>query len=288
MVNYYETLKVSPRASRSEIKSAYRRLARKLHPDKNNGSEETARAFAAIAEAYEVLSNAKERAAYDKRILRAEYNGSANGNGNSVFASSNSHARRWRQLVYEHRYNEIIDRMIAEERRESMALQRIIFPTVALFLSTLLVAIFKPQVFAKLGIPGVIVLGTLFVVGVIHLIGRIREALDRYAYHDNEIHDSIIEAKETAPKAYSRFLAGSFLVAGLLVSFALGLLIGYFVDPNLIPQPSMFGFSNPEFLLYPPIFVLVVDSMHSIASRTEQWTLGDRSAARRTFITRGE
>ena len=71
MVNYYESLKVSPKASRTEIKSAYRRLARKLHPDKNNGSEETARAFAVIAEAYEVLSNAKERAAYDQRILQA-------------------------------------------------------------------------------------------------------------------------------------------------------------------------------------------------------------------------
>jgi hypothetical protein len=58
-------------------------------------------------------------------------------------------------MVYEHRYNEIIDRMIAEERRESKALQRIIFPTVALYLSTLLVAVFKPQEFVKLGIPGV-------------------------------------------------------------------------------------------------------------------------------------
>jgi curved DNA-binding protein CbpA len=266
MVNYYETLKVSPKASKTEIRSAYRRLARKLHPDKNNGSEETARAFAAIAEAYEVLSNAKERSAYDRRILQAQYNGSTNGD--SVFASSNSHARRWRQMVYEHRYNEIIDRMIAEERRESMALQRIIFPTVALFLSTLLVAIFKPQVISvKLGIPGVIILGTLFIVGLIHLIGRIREALERYAYHDYEIHDSIMEARDTSPKPYSRFLAGSFLILGVIVSFSVGLLIANFADPGSFP--SLFWLSNPEFLLYPPIFVLLVDLMHSIASRTE-------------------
>ena len=119
MANYYETLKVSPKASTSEIKSAYRRLARKLHPDKNNGSDETARAFAIIAEAYEVLGNSKERAKYDQRLLHAQYSRPANGD--SVFASSNSHARRWRQMVYEHRYNEIIDRMIAEERREESA-----------------------------------------------------------------------------------------------------------------------------------------------------------------------
>lgn len=267
MVNYYETLKVSPRASKTEIKSAYRRLARKLHPDKNNGSEETARAFATIAEAYEVLSNANERAAYDRRILHAQYSGSTNGD--SVFASSNSHARRWRQMVYEHRYNEIIDRMIAEERRESMALQRIIFPTVALFVSTLAVAIFKPQIFVKLGIPGVIILGTLFVVGLIHLIGRVREAMERYAYHSDEIHDSIIEAEGVAVKHYSRFLAGTFLIVGVGLSFTIGLLIGNYADFEAIPKPPLFWFSNPEFLFYPPIFVLLVDLMHSVASRTE-------------------
>lgn len=267
MVNYYDTLKVSPKASKTEIKSAYRRLARKLHPDKNNGSEETARAFAAIAEAYEVLSNPKERLAYDKRVLNAQRDGSSNGD--SVFASSNSHARRWRQMVYEHRYNEIIDRMIAEERLESMALQRIIFPTVALFVSTLAVAIFKPQIFVKLGIPGVIILGTLFVVGLIHLIGRVREALERYAYHEDEIHDSIVEARETGSKPYSRFLAGSFLIVGVVLSFGLGLFIGNYVDLGAMPKPDRFWLSNPEFLLYPPIFVLLVDLMHSVVSRVD-------------------
>ncbi|HVF30096.1 MAG TPA: J domain-containing protein [Pyrinomonadaceae bacterium] len=267
MVNYYETLKVSPKASKNEIRSAYRRLARQLHPDKNNGSEETARAFAAIAEAYEVLSNARERSVYDKRLYQAQANGSTNGD--SVFASSNTHARRWRQMVYEHRYNEIIDRMIAEERRESMALQRIIFPTVALFLSTLVFAIFKPQIFVKLGIPGMIILATLFVVGLIHLIGRIREALERYAYRESDIHDSIMEAKDAGGKPYSRFVAGAFLVVGVVLSFSAGLMIGNYVDLGTIPRPSMSWLSNPEFLFYPPIFVLVVDLMHSIVLKTE-------------------
>ena len=112
MVNYYEILKVSQKATGPEIKSAYRRLARKLHPDRNNGSEETALKFAAIAEAYEILGNAKERVRYDRRLLDAQY--SSNGNGDSLFYSQNPHARRWRQMVYERRYNDIIDRMIAE------------------------------------------------------------------------------------------------------------------------------------------------------------------------------
>ncbi len=68
MVNYYDILKVSPEASKAEIKSAYRRLAHKLHPDRNNGSEETALKFAAIAEAYEILGNSKERVKYDRKM----------------------------------------------------------------------------------------------------------------------------------------------------------------------------------------------------------------------------
>src|SRR5687767_15444047 len=101
MVNYYETLKVSPKASKTEIKSAYRRLARKLHPDKNNGSEETALKFAAIAEAYEVLGKSRERNKYDRRL--ADHKFAGNGNGDTVFASANPHAARWRQMVYEKR-----------------------------------------------------------------------------------------------------------------------------------------------------------------------------------------
>lgn len=268
MANYYETLKVSPKASRAEIKSAYRRLARKLHPDKNNGSEQTAVAFAAIAEAYEVLGSPKERARYDKRILQAQFNGSSNGD--SVFDSDNSHARKWRQLVYEHRYNEIIDRMIADERRESVALQRIIFPTVALFLSTLAVAIVKPQYFANSAIIGKIILITLAVVGVIHLIGRFRDGFERYTYYDDEIHESILDEGEPTVKPISRVVAGSFLLIGVLCSFALGLIIGQYSGFTWIPKPNgLLGIINPEFIFYPPIFVFFVDLVHSFASRLE-------------------
>src|SRR5918998_932882 len=144
MVNYYQLLKVSPKATNAEIKSAYRRLARKIHPDVNttDAPENASGEFAKIAKAYEVLSNPQTRAAYDRRLLNAQYKNPASGD--SVFTSENAHARRWRQMAYERRYNEIIDRMIADERRETMALQRVIFPTVALFLSTCFVAIFKP------------------------------------------------------------------------------------------------------------------------------------------------
>lgn len=268
MVNYYDTLKVSPKATKAEIKSAYRRLARKLHPDKNDGSEETARAFAAIAEAYEILGNPKERVKYDKRILHAHYNGSANGD--SVFESDNRHARRWRQMVYEHRYNEIIDRMIAEERRESMALQKIIFPTVALFVSTLVVAIVKPQFFENSAIIGRIIVVSLFIAGLIHLFGRIKKGLERFTYNDKSLHDSIFDDNESAEKPYSRLFAGGFLLLGVMASFGIGLAIGHYMQFVSITMPAMFATTiKPEFVFYPPIFVLFVDLVHTFASQAD-------------------
>lgn len=268
MANYYETLKVSQKASSTEIKSAYRRLARKLHPDKNNGSEETARAFAAIAEAYEVLRSPSERARYDKRLLQAQYSNSSNGD--SVFASSNSHAQRWRQMVYEHRYNEIINRMIEEERRESMALQKSIFPLAALFVSALVVGIFKPQLFVNSAIIGKIIVVTLFVAGLIHLIRRIREVFDRYTYHLDEIHDSILDGGETVAKPYSRFAAAAFLLTGFLLCLGLGILIGSQIHVASSSLPSLFSARlGPEFVFYPPIFVLFVDLIHTFAFRAD-------------------
>jgi hypothetical protein len=268
MVNFYDILKVSPKASKAEIKSAYRRLARKLHPDKNNGSEETALKFAAIAEAYEILGNSKERAGYDRRILQEQFN--TNGNADSVFASSNRHAQRWRQMVYEKRYNDIIDRMIEEERAETMAFQKVIYPLVALFVSALIATACRPQIFEKSSVIGKIVIVALFIVGVIHLVSRIREGFERYTEYDDNIHDSILDDNARKDVPYSQYSAAAALLLGFLACLGAGFLIGTQVHFAANALPSMFSAElKPEFIFYPPIITLFVDLMHTFASRFE-------------------
>lgn len=64
--DYYEVLGVSKNASESEIKKAYRRLAMKYHPDRNQGDSQAEAHFKEVKEAYEILSDERKRAAYDQ------------------------------------------------------------------------------------------------------------------------------------------------------------------------------------------------------------------------------
>ncbi len=65
-MDYYKTLGVSPQASESEIKRAYREKALLYHPDKNPGNKEAEEKFKQAAQAYEILGNKKKRAEYDR------------------------------------------------------------------------------------------------------------------------------------------------------------------------------------------------------------------------------
>lgn len=65
-IDYYKVLEITPTATEAEIKKAYRKLARKYHPDLNPNDKEAERKFKEINEANEVLSNPENRKKYDK------------------------------------------------------------------------------------------------------------------------------------------------------------------------------------------------------------------------------
>jgi molecular chaperone DnaJ len=66
MADYFEVLEVTRTASDDEIKAAYRKLAMRWHPDRNNGSKESEEKFKQLTEAYDVLRDPQKRAAYER------------------------------------------------------------------------------------------------------------------------------------------------------------------------------------------------------------------------------
>jgi DnaJ-class molecular chaperone len=67
----YETLGVKKDASQAEIQKAYRRLAKKLHPDLNPGNKQAEEQFKAVSAAYDLLSDAQKRARFDRGEIDA-------------------------------------------------------------------------------------------------------------------------------------------------------------------------------------------------------------------------
>lgn len=78
--DYYELLEIDKNADGATIKSSFRKLAMKYHPDRNPGDKEAEQRFKEINEAYEVLKDEQKRAAYDRYGHQAFQNGMGGGN----------------------------------------------------------------------------------------------------------------------------------------------------------------------------------------------------------------
>ena len=81
MADYYELLGVSRSADTEEVKKAYRQLALKYHPDRNQGSKEAEARFKEVTEAYEVLRDSEKRALYDRYGEQGLKGGASGGAG---------------------------------------------------------------------------------------------------------------------------------------------------------------------------------------------------------------
>ncbi|QOU22312.1 hypothetical protein BRETT_002487 [Brettanomyces bruxellensis] len=81
--DYYKVLGVSKNADAKEIKTAYRNLSKKYHPDKNPGDDSAQQKFMEIGEAYEVLNDPDKRAVYDRYGKEGLQNGGGAQNANT-------------------------------------------------------------------------------------------------------------------------------------------------------------------------------------------------------------
>lgn len=78
--DYYEILGISRNASDSDIKRAYRKLAKKYHPDSNEGNQEAEKRFKEVTEAYTILSDKEKRKLYDQ-FGREAFSGTGKAGG---------------------------------------------------------------------------------------------------------------------------------------------------------------------------------------------------------------
>ena len=278
VTNYYKVLGVKRSASRSEVKSAYRKLARLRHPDVNGGSEEAAREFALLSKAYRVLIDPQERVYHDQQ-LSAQFNP-----GYSILQSDNPHAQRARNLAVQARWDRVVNEVLERDRQEGRERQRAVFTTVSLFLSTFFVAMIRPHLWQTFDYAGRAIVLTLFAIGVWHLATRLREYFAHYTYTPKPIQDSIMRDEEKPEQPYTRFSAYTFLLVGYVVSIGVGLLIGWHTHgfmngltmllPRGVAQSNTLVYSStilliPDLVVYPPIAVLIVDSMQALTARMD-------------------
>lgn len=101
MDKYYKILNVQPNATEQEIKKAYKKMALKWHPDKNNNSEESQDKFKQVSEAYEILTNKQD-------VPRNVFQGSHNpfANPHDIFAAffNQMHPQNRTSDVHVHRF----------------------------------------------------------------------------------------------------------------------------------------------------------------------------------------
>jgi hypothetical protein len=264
LVDYYQILGIKQTASAVEIKSAYRRLARERHPDVNRGSKKAARDFAIIAIAYRTLGDAKKRASYDAQRERLRQIAA------SPASVSNPFLQQMRTVAAQARMDREIDELFAADRRENLAFQEAVYPTVALFVSTFLATLLRPKFWQEFDAPGRVLIAALFAIALWHIWRRLLKCMSRYC---STVDLNVTDAAPVTPphKTYSPTRIISFLIGGVAISSLVGLVVSEHAQ-YIILQASPFFFDSkihPELFFYPPIAVLVVDLLHTVGLKLD-------------------
>ncbi len=117
--DYYTILEVNREATAEEIKKSYRRLAMIYHPDKNPDNKKAEEKFKDIAEAYEVLSDEKKRAEYDR--IETRKNTHAKQNNAHYNAHNNAHNKQENSQNTEKQDNSYWDELLNKYKKGSFS-----------------------------------------------------------------------------------------------------------------------------------------------------------------------
>lgn len=253
MDDLYKRLGVPSNASTKDIRSAYRRLVRTVHPDTSR-SPETAAEFAKVTEAYRILIDSEKRSMYDR------------GETVQVTPITFYASHRQQVVAYQRKINRIVDDMIEEDRRETHTRGQIVTVLVTLFLSTFVLALVKPLRFAPSDWPIAVGAGVFSLIGIFYLLTVIRRALEHYTYRPPS--PSVTTPEEPSSKPFARATALTFLGVGYCGSLAAGVLVdmasGGAFSGGGFPKDAMMGA-----ILFPPILVLVIATIRRVGEKME-------------------
>jgi curved DNA-binding protein CbpA len=245
MEDLYGILGLTNRATPNEIKSAYRRLARRFHPDVSQSPDAQAR-FVKINDAYQILSDPQRRWMYDQGMY---------ADSERTFYAS----RQAEVTAKQRHFDRIIDEWMARERQEADQRAHAVLIVVPLFLSTFYVMATKTPI--KADLLWRIIIIALAVYGLVYLVRNIAIVLARYTYHIPPHMTSVFSKEERPPdKSISRLAALCFLICGYFVSLGLGY-IASTMFPGYFPVSTLVGA-----IVYPPIAVLLVGGLRHIAT----------------------
>jgi DnaJ domain len=255
MTDLYATLGLTSNATPAEIKSAYRKLARKYHPDVSASPDANER-FANINEAYHVLSDPQKRWAYDQGLY---------ADAQRTFYAS----RQAEVVAMQRHFDRIIDEWMARDRQDAAARAHAVLIVVPLFLSTFYVMVSKPAFLEQSRMAVRILIIALALYGLIYLVKNLAIVLARYTYNIPSHLTSVFRAQEPPEdKPISRKAGLVFLVCGYLVSLGLGYVVSTFIPWHY--GKAMSASTLLGVFLYPPIAVLLIGGLRRLGNIIER------------------